>query len=59
MNIDLDKSWGYMRSDGTMDGLVGDLIAKKIDFGLSPLFIKKSRADFISYGRKTWNLRYI
>jgi len=57
MDITLDRSWGYLQSDGTMDGLVGDLIEKKIDFGLSPLFVKKDRADFISYGRKTWNLR--
>ncbi|KAH1009945.1 hypothetical protein HUJ05_004321 [Dendroctonus ponderosae] len=57
LNITLDKSWGYLQSDGTMDGLVGDLQRRKIDFGLSPLFVKKDRLKFISYGRRTYNLR--
>ncbi|XP_060526921.1 ionotropic receptor 75a-like isoform X2 [Cylas formicarius] len=57
MDIVVDKSWGYLQSDGTMDGLVGDLERRKIDFGLSPLFVKVDRAKYVFYGRKTWNLR--
>ncbi|XP_066142429.1 ionotropic receptor 75a-like [Euwallacea fornicatus] len=57
MRIALNRSWGYLRSDGTIDGLVGDLAREKIDFGLSPLFVKPERINLISYGRKTWNLR--
>ncbi|XP_050305883.1 ionotropic receptor 75a-like [Anthonomus grandis grandis] len=56
MQIAVDESLGFLQTDGTMDGLVGSMERKIVDFGLSPLFYKKERAQFITYGRKTWNL---
>lgn len=51
------NSWGYYQPDGTMDGVVGTLARKKIDFGHSPLVAKSERAKFISFGKGTWHLR--
>ncbi|KAH1007794.1 hypothetical protein HUJ04_004988 [Dendroctonus ponderosae] len=56
--VEVTNSWGYYQPDGTMDGLVGSLERKLIDFGSSPLVIKTERAKFISFGRGTWPLRY-
>ncbi|KAL1513567.1 hypothetical protein ABEB36_002964 [Hypothenemus hampei] len=55
--IGVTNSWGYYQPDGTMDGVVGALARKQIDFGYSPLVIKKERAKFITFGKGTWHLR--
>nr|WJJ63355.1 ionotropic receptor 64a [Pachyrhinus yasumatsui] len=57
LDIKVSKSWGYLQPDGNFDGLVGELERHKIDFGMSPIFVKRDRAKVITYGRKTWNLR--
>ncbi|CAH1113584.1 unnamed protein product [Psylliodes chrysocephalus] len=56
-NITLSKSWGYITSDGSFDGLVGALQRKQIDYGSSPLFVRTDRAEVMEYGRRTWTLR--
>lgn len=42
-----------------MDGLVGLLGLKQVDFGASPLIVKKTRREFMSYGKNTWPLKYL
>ncbi|KAL1513568.1 hypothetical protein ABEB36_002965 [Hypothenemus hampei] len=51
------KSWGFFKTDGTMDGVVGELERKRADFGSTPLIAKKERVQFITYGRNAWPLR--
>ncbi|XP_066142618.1 uncharacterized protein [Euwallacea fornicatus] len=57
VTITVIKSWGISKSDGTMDGLVGALERKVVDFGSTPLIVKKERRKFMSYGKNTWPLR--
>ncbi|VEN51411.1 unnamed protein product [Callosobruchus maculatus] len=52
----MQKSWGYLKEDGTFDGLVGELQRKQVDYGSSPLFVRVDRGTVIEYGRKTWSL---
>ncbi|XP_060536547.1 glutamate receptor ionotropic, delta-2-like [Cylas formicarius] len=56
-NTSWGKLYGYKTSNGTMDGLVGEMEQRRVDMGLSPLFIQEDRAKVISYGRRTWFLR--
>ncbi|XP_044265375.1 uncharacterized protein LOC123011804 [Tribolium madens] len=57
LDIEVSRSWGYTKGDGTFDGMVGALENKIIDFGSSPLFLREDRARVIDYGRNTWILR--
>nr|CAH7761474.1 unnamed protein product [Callosobruchus chinensis] len=54
--IGMQKSWGYLKEDGTFDGLVGELQRKQVDYGSSPLFVRVDRGTVMEYGRKTWSL---
>nr|CAI5819932.1 unnamed protein product [Callosobruchus analis] len=42
--IGMQKSWGYLKKDGTFDGLVGQLQRKQVDYGSSPLFVRVDRS---------------
>ncbi|XP_072397594.1 ionotropic receptor 75a-like [Diabrotica undecimpunctata] len=53
----LVKTWGYLRPDGTFDGMVGALSSREIDYGNSPLILRADRAKFVQYGGLTWMLR--
>lgn len=57
LEIHTVNSWGYLQSDGTIDGLVDLLNNSKIDFGGSPLFFKYERFPIIDYSVSTWILR--
>ncbi|XP_076267186.1 ionotropic receptor 75a-like [Rhynchophorus ferrugineus] len=57
LNVSSTKSWGYTQPNGHVDGIVGGLLRKEIDIGMSPIFVKQERLSLLSYGRKTWNLR--
>lgn len=46
-----------MQPNGRVDGVVGALLRKEVDIGMSPIFVKQERLPLVSYGRKTWNLR--
>lgn len=55
--VSRSESWGYLKSDGTFDGMAGELERKVIDYGSSPLFYRRIRAKVLDYGRQTWTLR--
>ncbi|XP_057653375.1 ionotropic receptor 75a-like [Diorhabda carinulata] len=55
--VSRSKSWGYLKNDGTFDGMAGELERKTIDYGSSPLFYRERRAKILDYGRQTWTLR--
>nr|CAI5820252.1 unnamed protein product [Callosobruchus analis] len=38
------KIMGYLKKDGTFDGLVGQLQRKQVDYGSSPLFVRVDRS---------------
>lgn len=50
-------SWGYVKSNGTFDGMIGALVRKEIDIGGSPIFFRNERAAVIDFTARTWIAR--
>ncbi|XP_050297258.1 glutamate receptor ionotropic, delta-2-like [Anthonomus grandis grandis] len=54
--VNVTTLFGYRNEDGTMNGLVGDLERRIVDFGFSPLYTRSDRASVITYGRTIYHL---
>lgn len=58
MNLMRAKSWGYLRENGTFDGMLGDMIAGRVDLGATPLQFKEERIDVAEFTVQTWLARF-
>ncbi|KAB0803669.1 hypothetical protein PPYR_00639 [Photinus pyralis] len=57
VNMSLMASWGYLRPDGDVDGMLKEIKEKRIDFGNAPLLFKLYRLKIMDYGFGSWVMK--
>ncbi|XP_046753140.1 uncharacterized protein LOC124416256 [Diprion similis] len=57
MNLMRATSWGYLLDNGSFNGMLGDMIAGRVDIGATPLQFKEERIDVAEFTVQTWLAR--
>lgn len=53
INLDVAKTWGYL-VNGTFNGIIGDMLAGKVDISISPFQYKAERLSVCEFTVETW-----
>nr|AZQ24966.1 ionotropic receptor [Aphidius gifuensis] len=53
INLNVAKTWGYL-VNGTFNGIIGDMLAGKVDISISPFQYKAERLSVCEFTVETW-----
>lgn len=56
MNLSRGSTWGYL-TNGSFNGILGDMVKGLVDFGATPFQYKPERLDVCEYTVQTWLAR--